>query len=155
MSLGVLVGRFGSFVREQHLPPPAVPIPEAAPFPETLLHIREAVGHHLIPLTLLARADGDYAALEQEAILDHCIALARDAGIETADHEVVTLRAYICDFKPALMQLDPALHRLSRCSHGEVAALVRAAQAVVDADGTRREEETRLLDELLLELDGL
>jgi hypothetical protein len=153
MSLGVLVGRFGGFVREQHSPPPIVG--DEASFPESLLHIREAVGHHLIPLTLLARADGDYAELEQEAILNHCIALARDAGIETEEHEVVVLKEYICDYRPTLIQLDPALHRLSRCSHAEVAALVRAAQAVVDADGTRREEETRLLEELLVELNGL
>lgn len=155
MSLGVLVGRFGGFVREQHFPPPPAPLVQEAPFPETLLHLREAVSHHLIPLTLLARADGDYAALEQDAILNHCIALAHEAGIDTDDREVVMLKAYICEYKPSLMQLDPALHRLARCSHGEVASLVRAAQAVVDADGTRREEETRLLEELLLELDGL
>jgi hypothetical protein len=153
MSLGILVGRFGTFVREQH---DAMPTPVAEkPFPDDLVHLRETVGHHLIPLTILARADGDYADVEQEAIVSHCLSLVRAAGLNADDAHAMMLKEYICDYRPARTQLDLALHRLARGTPDEVAALLAAAQAVVDADGQRRAEEVKLLDELLEELAKL
>ena len=144
MSLGVLVGRFGDFVREQ--PMPAEPAP--TPFPNDLKHIREAAGHHLVLLALLARADGEEAASEQDVIVSHCLAFANGAGHKPSDAEKAALADYVARFKPALTQLDLALKRLAHDSKSDIAALITAAQAVVDADGVRRPAEVKLLAEL-------
>jgi tellurite resistance protein len=59
---------------------------------------------------------------------------------------------YIESYRPSLMQLDPALMLLERGSHDEMAALLAAARAVIEADGVIRPEETKFLDELKEEL---
>jgi tellurite resistance protein len=153
MSLGLLVGRFGNFVRETHVPPiESEPLP---PFPDGLNHLREAVGHHLIPLVLIARADGEFERRERDVIVTHCMTFARSRGLEIDGSGTVELVEYIESYRPSLMQLDPALTRLERGSHDEMAALIAAARAVVEADGVIRPEETRLLDELKAELGRL
>ena len=53
------------------------------------------------------------------------------------------------------MQLDLALARLERGHHEEMAALVAAARAVIEADGITRPEETRFLDQLDEEIGRL
>jgi hypothetical protein len=151
MSLGILVGRFGDFVREQN--PPAEPVP--APFPSDLKHIHETAGHHVVLLALLARADGETAASEKDVIVTHCLAFANAAGHSVSDAERAALADYVSRFRPALMQLDPALKRLAHDSKADIAALFAAAQAVVDADGVRRPAEVRLLAELREDLARL
>ena len=85
MTLGFLVGRFGDFVREQHdAPQDSAPQRE---FPDALSHIREVCSHHLIPLALLARADGQSDASEQKAILDYCAMLMDKSGSKLTDAE--------------------------------------------------------------------
>jgi len=153
MTLGLLVGRFGNYVRENYVPPVQQPAKED--FPDALIHLREATGHHLIPLVLIARADGEFAQSERDVIVTHCVTFARSRGIEVDGNETLAFSDYIFDFHPTLMQLDPALHRLSRGEHAEVVALVGAARAVVEADGVTRPEETRLLAELADELGKL
>ncbi len=153
MTLGLLVGRFGSLVLEQ-MPPQQIVIPDES-FPAQLLRLRSAFGHHLIPLALLARADGDYAEIEQKAILDHCLALAGDADMAVEAGERETLKAYIAEFRPTFAQLDPALKRIEKESAENLAALITTAKAVVDADRGRRQEEVNLLTEIEDELKAL
>jgi hypothetical protein len=153
MTLGLLVGRFGSYIRENHTPPPAG-VPEA-PFPVHLKELRERAAHHLIPLVLLARSDREFLDSEREVIVEHCLRVARDGGIAIDGSKSTLLTAYIDSYRPTLMQLEPALHRLGRCRPAEVASLLEAAQAVIAADGLSRPEETRLLAELKEELAAL
>ena len=80
MSLGVLVGRFGEFVSEQAPAAETAPVTQEV-FPADLTHIRDALNHHIVPLLLLARADGETAPVEREAILRYCIARANAGGL--------------------------------------------------------------------------
>jgi hypothetical protein len=153
MSLGLLVGRFGSFVRETRAsqedsaPPP--------PFPDGLNHLRDAVGHHLIPLVLIARSDGDFEPRERDVIVTHCITFARNQGLELDGSGPIEFVQYVESYRPSLMQLDPALSRLERGDHDEMAVLVAAARAVIEADGVIRPEEARFLDQLSEEIGRL
>lgn len=153
MSLGLLVGRFGSYVRETYVPP--VQQPPEEDFPDSLNNLREATGHHLIPLVLIAHADGDFAPSERDVIVTHCVTLARSRGLDLNGHDTLAFSDYIQDYRPSLMQLELALHRLSRGTHDEIIALFEAARAVVEADGVTRPEETRLLVELTEDLARL
>ncbi len=151
--LGLLVDTFGNFVREVYVPIEA--IEEQVGFPEGLHGLRDAVGHHLIPLLLLARTDREFAQCEEEAIIAHCVTFARGRGVACDDARAAAFREYVASFRPSLMQLDPALARLAKCEHGEFAALVDAAHAVVAADGVSRPEEVNFLMRLKGELGKL
>jgi tellurite resistance protein len=150
MSLGLLVGRFGNFVRETHTAQ-TDPAP-VRPFPDGLNHLREAVGHHLIPLVLIARSDGDFEPRERDVIVTHCVTVAQSRGLEFDASDTLELVEYIETYRPSLTQLDPALSLLERGSHDEMAALLATARAVIEADGVIRPEETKFLDELNEEL---
>jgi len=153
MTLGLLVGRFGTFVRETHVPPAdAAPV---AAFPDSLNHLRDAVGHHLIPLVLVARSDSDFDQRERDVIVTHCVIMARRRGLELDGPGTIEFVEYIDAYRPTLAQLDPALKRLEHGHHDELAALVAAVRAVIEADGATRPEEIRLLDELNEELGRL
>jgi len=153
MTLGVLVIRFGTYVRENHTPHPSPP-PEP-PFPPQLIQLREKVAHHLIPLVLIGRSDREFLDSERDVIVRHCIAVASDSGLTLDKSEIDQFDSYVDDFHPALMQLEPVLHRLARCPHAEVEGLLEAAQALVAADGQVTPEEMRLLSELQEELAAL
>jgi hypothetical protein len=153
MSLGLLVGQFGTFIRERH-----VVVMEDGPalsFPDELNDVRHAIAHHLIPLTLLARCDGDYAPQERDVIVAHCIAVAERKGVAMDSARILLFTQYVTDFRPTLMQLDPAIALLADAAPSEVFELVSAAHAVVDADGIERDEEKRLLVTLGKELRTL
>ncbi len=153
MTFGLLVGRFGTFVRENHTPTSAPP-PEA-PYAPHLNQLREKVAHHLIPLVLIGRSDRAFLDCEREVIVKHCLRAAADAGLALDGSESELLDRYIDGFHPTLMQLEPALQRLGRCPHGELASLLDAAQALIAADGEVSPEEMRLLAGLQEELAAL
>jgi hypothetical protein len=150
MAYGVLVEKFGDFVRERHEPmASAAPAP---PFPDALQAEREIISHHLIVLSLLARADGDFADSEQRVIVEHCLSLLEQIGVKPSASDHATLENYVAVFRPSLIQLDSALRRLEKDSAASVAALLCAARKVVDADGRAAPEEIKLLDDLRAEL---
>jgi hypothetical protein len=145
----MFAGRFGQYVRDRHEPRAAQDFAEIPyPLPQ---ETRDVITHHLIPLALLARADGDVAAAEQKAMLDHALATLANAGHPVVDADLGKLKDYIAGFRPTLMQLDPALHRLEREDADSKIAFLGAARAVVMADGRIDPAEARLLDELKLE----
>lgn len=146
MALGALIDHFGQFVRDRHDPLPAAPSP-AAEFPPGLADLHRNFGHHIILLGLLARADGEFAPAERAVIVGHCLALANRAG-PVSDGARAALEDYAGCFRPALVQLDPALRRLSHDPPADVAALLGAAQALIEGDGVTRPEETRFLEGL-------
>ena len=145
----MFAGRFGQYVRDKHETRTAQDSAEIPyPLPQ---ETRDIIAHHLIPLALLARADGDIAAAEQKAMVDHAVATLAKAGHPVADADLGKLKDYIAGFRPTLMQLDPALHRLEREDNDSKIAFLGAARAVVMADGRTDAAEARLLDELKLE----
>ncbi len=150
MSLGVLVGRFGQFVRTRHDAPAEDAAPDTA-FPADLARLREAVAHHVIPLALLSRADGDFAQSERDAIMAHCLTLLGDGASE---QDRAALQDYIANARPSLMQLDPALTRLEHDSPAAIAAMLAAAEAVMNADGQCDPAEAKLIAEMRAELGG-
>jgi hypothetical protein len=77
--LGILVETFGNFVREIHIPPEA--LEAQVGFPADLHDLREAVGHHLIPLLLLARTDRAFVPSEFDVIVTHCLTFAEQRGV--------------------------------------------------------------------------
>jgi hypothetical protein len=156
MSLGLLVGRFSDFLQEEATSPSAAtPDLSSELFPADLTRIREAVGHHFVPLMWLSRCDGESALAERQVVLSHCLERARQMGVEATLAEVAALTDHLRDFRPTRAQLQPALKRLERDSKDDIIALVAAAKAVVDADGVRRPREVRFLDELSRDLSAL
>ena len=153
MSLGLLVGRFGSFLLEQPVVPTEVE-PEHV-YPDQLGRLREAFGHEIVLLTMLSRADGEAVAQERQVILEFCLERARKAGNPATAGEVAELGDYIRDLRPSMAQFDPAIRRLEESGKEEVVALVAAAKAVIDADGARRAREIEFLDDLSRELHAL
>jgi hypothetical protein len=85
------------------------------------------------------------------AMLDHAVAMLAAAGHPVGEADLAKLKAYIMGFRPTLMQLDPALHRLEQETTDNKIAFLGAARAVVMADGRLDTAEARLLDELKLE----
>jgi tellurite resistance protein len=150
MVYGVLVERFGALVREQH--EAAASAPAAAPFPDALQVEREIIAHHLIPLALLARADGSVAESERRVIVDHCLSLLEKIGVRPSAGDRTTLENYVGSFRPSLMQLGPALKRLEHDTPEAISSLLQAAKAVMEADGQIDPAETKLLEELRVEL---
>src|ERR1700749_529182 len=149
MSLGLLVGRFGTFVRDQH-----EEIVNSTPdeIAEPLAHERQMIAHHMIPLALLARSDGNTDVTEQNAMLDHALAVLASKGETVSDADRAALKSYIAALRPSLVQLDPALKRLEHESPQAVASLLDAARKVMEADGKIDDAEAHLLDEMKHEL---
>ncbi len=153
MSYGVLVQRFGDFVRERHEPASTAVEPPRS-FPDSLQAEREVIAHHLIPLVLLSRADGEYAESEQRVIVDHCLSLLERIGVRPSSADRSTLEKYVSTFRPTLVQLDPALKQLERETAQALAAFLGAARNVVDADGRIDAAEMKLLDDLRAQVGG-
>ena len=149
MSLGLLVGRFGSFVREQH---EAMVTSTPDEIAEPLAHERQMIAHHMIPLALLARSDGNTDLTEQAAMLDHALAVLAAKGETIGDADRAALKSYIAALRPSLVQLDPALKRLEHESPQAIAGLLDAARKVMEADGIIDPAEAHLLDEMKREL---
>ncbi len=147
MTLGILVRQFGMFVTERHDPPAVMDDPPPT-FSSHLAGLHHDYTHHIIPLSLLSRADGDFAEIEQTVIVEHCLALSKAAGRAASDAERMALAKYVGCFRPSLLQLDPALHRLEQESHENLMALLAAALAVIEADGVTKPEEARFLANL-------
>ena len=116
--------------------------------PSSIESLRACVAHHLIPLLLLSNSDGERADVELEAIVDHCVAKARRHDVVVDDQGLEDLELYIAEYRPALMQLDPALRLIEGESHEDLLMLLAAAEIVASADGQLDPAEQALLAEL-------
>ena len=160
MTVGILVQRFGAYIRDSYgsyeldAEVQAQADKAAEAFPAGLRDIRESIAHHLIPLVLLARCDNDYDHRERDVIVEHCVVVARQKGVELTDAHKAVFADYVSAFRPGLIQLDPALDRLARAPQQEIAGLLRAAHNVVLADGATRPEELRFFADLNRELEA-
>ncbi len=161
MTLGILVQRFGTYIRDSYstdeLAADAQMSADAASaddFPEDLRHMRDCVSHHLILLVLLARTDNDFAVEERDVIVEHCISMARRRGVEIMGEHMQIFVDYVSIFRPSLLQLDPALSALIRAHNQEIGDLLRAAHSVIVADGTTRPEELHFFTELNADIEA-
>src|SRR5678816_3925252 len=102
MSLGLLVGRFGAFLRER--PPEQIHWGTETPFPDQLERLREQFGHHIVLLMLLSRSDGEAVLQERDVILHHCLDQARKAGVPATAAEAAELGDYLRDLRPITAQ---------------------------------------------------
>ena len=151
----MLVERFGGFLADKAPPAAQEHTHSAESFPNSLVRVREAFGHHLIPLLLLASADGESLLAERTTILRYCLNRARSMGVGLSFDEKAALSDYVNEFKPSLAQLSPALKKLHHDSKASMGELIVAAQAVVDADGVRRATEVKFLENLSRDLAAL
>ena len=149
MTLGLLVGRFGDFVREQRDAAASEPAEEIH---DPLAHERVLIAPHMIPLALLAKCDGNNDVAEQAVMFDHAVAVLAMKGEPVADADKEALKLYIAGLRPSLVQLDPALKLLEQEKPDAIAALLAAAKKLVMADGNTDSAEAHLLDELQQEL---
>ncbi|HUJ47544.1 MAG TPA: hypothetical protein VLV55_10470 [Rhizomicrobium sp.] len=155
MSLGLLVGRFGTFVRGNCAAPVEAGPSTEASCSDDIEHLRAFVAHHLIPLMLLSKVDGSSVPAEQKIIVDHCVAMAKRHEIAVSESGRAAFAAYVADYRPSLMQLDPALRLLERDSLEDLAELFATASAVISADGQIAPAELRLLEEIKQEATRL
>lgn len=143
MTIGLLVAHFGDLARRRNAPLESSAAAPPEEFSPRLVRLRERLAHHLIPLALIARSDGEFAAVEREVIVSHCAAVA---GLD-AD-ECALIEGYLRDSRPSLIQLDPALHRLEAEETHNLWALVDTVERVIVADGRVDPAEIRLLERM-------
>jgi hypothetical protein len=72
----------------------------------------------------------------------------------TAEEEA-TLSDYLRNFRPTMLQLTPMLERLKHDTKPEIAGLIAAAHALVEADGVVRLQEVTYLASLQHDLLAL
>ena len=150
---GLLVNHFGDFVRRNHVAPAAPPTSEIQL--DAVQRVRELCGHHIIPLALLSRADGESAPSERAAIANHCGWLLKHSGQPASAAERTALETYLESVQPTLVQLDLALKKIEREPKERITALFAAAINVVEADGRRDPAELKFLGKLSSELAAI
>jgi len=149
--LAILVDDLVAYLKSQNLQDGVQPrIPPAG-----LERVFDTFSHHLVALSLVARADAKVVARERETILRHCVNRARIAGLEMTAEEEATLSDYLRHFRPTMLQLTPMLERLKHDTKPEIAGLIAAAHALVEADGVVRLQEVTYLASLQHDLLAL
>jgi tellurite resistance protein len=152
-TLAALVDELVIYLRDQHrLQETTHPHP---PPPDGLERVFDTFSHHLVALALVARSDDKIAAEERGVILRHCRNRASLVGVEMTRGEEVALEEYLRHFLPTLKQLIPALDRLKHDTKADIAGLISAAHALVEADGTVRLQEVAYLASLHHALQSL
>lgn len=156
MAIDQLMQRFAAFVHAQpKMAAPQAGDPPAPSYPPDVARIREICAHHMTPLLLLSRADGDKSAVEQATIVDHCMSVLKRAGITAGPAERETLASLATESHPTLMQLDPALKKVAAEGADSAHRLMAAAILVLEADGKRDPNEVDVLNALSEELARL
>jgi hypothetical protein len=144
-SLSSLVEGLVAFLREQQKRPRTVP---AQPVPGELARTVRTFADHLVILMLVARSDDNVAPSEREVILRYCADRACKHGAELSTREEQSLSDYLRHFHPTLTEITSATERLRHADADEIAALIAAAHAVVEADGVVRLQEAMYLGSL-------
>lgn len=151
-SLAVLVDDLIAYLKDQNSPQegshPGVP-------PAGLERVFDSFGHHLVALTLVARSDAKVVAKERESIVRYCASRARRTGREMTAEEEAALSEHLRHFRPTMMHLTPMLERLKHDTKSEIASLIGAAHALVEADGVVRLQEVTYLASLRHDLRAL
>ena len=151
-ALPPLVERLTIFLRGQPHLEPTAPIATA---PDDLAHVLDALGHHIVVLTLVARADDDILDKERQVIFRYCVDRAARTGHPLTVGERQALQDYLSTFYPPLELLEDALERLKYDSKDDLAALLEAAHEVIGADHIFRVDEVSFLLSLRHDLAAL
>ena len=151
-SLAALVDQLVAYLKDQHNPQDGA---QPRTLPVGLERMFDTFSHHLVALSLVARSDAKVVAKEREVILRHCASRARIAGLEMTAEEEGTLSDYLRHFRPTMQQLTPMLERLKHDTKVEIAELIAAAHALVEADGVVRLQEVTYLASLQHDLLAL
>jgi hypothetical protein len=150
--LPTLVERLTIFLRGQPYLEPVAPI---AATPEDLAHVLDALGHHIVALTLVARADDNIQEQERRVIFRYCVKRAAKLGHPLSDGEKQALQEYLEDFYPPLALLERALERLKFDSTDDLDELLEGAHDVIAADHIYRIDEVSFLISLRNDLAAL
>ena len=110
--------------------------------------------HHLLILTLVARADDNIHAKERQVIYRYCVDRAEMAGGPLTGSEKQAVQDYVSAFYPPLSLLDEAIERLKSDSKADLEAMLDAAHAVIAADHIYRIDEISFLLSLRRELSA-
>ncbi len=139
MSFESIINSFRALVRGAY-PASKLDGPEV-PFPFQLESIQPAVGHHLVPLVMMARADHELLKDERDAIVEHCRQLLRHQDRLLSASEITALEGFVEHFTPNATQLDAALRKFQSEKLAEFPYLIGACERVVTADDVVRDEE--------------
>jgi len=145
-TLAALVDDLVTYLRGQHTLQETThphPLP-----PEGLERVFDAFGHHLVALAVVARSDDKVASEERDVILHHCKSRALSVKLELTPGEEQMLEDYLRHFLPTLKQLIPTLGQLKHDTKAEIAGLIAAAHALVEADVAVRLQEAAYLASL-------
>ncbi|HWE74607.1 MAG TPA: TerB family tellurite resistance protein [Stellaceae bacterium] len=104
-------------------------------------------------LVALAHADRVLRDEEVGAMLDYTSHCALKGGIAVTDDDCRALVAYVRRRRPHLATLTQSLRRLEKRSAEEKQQLLRAAMAVMDADGEEHPEEFKLMMKIRDEIE--
>jgi hypothetical protein len=151
-ALPTLVERLTIFLRGQPYSEPTAPIATA---PDDLAHVLDALGHHIVVLTLVARADDNILDKERQVIFRYCVDRAAKTGDALTMAEKQVLHDYLSSFYPPLALLEDALERLKYDSKADLEALLEAGHEVIGADHIFRVDEVSFLLSLRHDLAAL
>lgn len=123
--------------------------------PVPLTRIRQTFTPHMMALARLCHNDSGFSRDEQGIIFEHCLKLARDADRPINEGEKRTLKQFLKTLKPIKLFLGPAMRALQEDRPERIAALLSAADEVINADGLRRHNAKSFFGLLQRELTGV
>jgi hypothetical protein len=147
-----LVARLTVFLRRQPYSEPPVAVVAA---PEDLAPVLNDLGHHIVALTLVARADDTILEKERRVIFRYTVQRAAKIGRPLSQREQLALQLHLKDFYPPHELLEDALERLRFDSKADLEALLEAAHEVIAADHIFRADEVSFLLSLRRDLAAL
>lgn len=119
---------------------------------EPLTRIRLIFTAHMMALAHLCHNDSGFSQDEQGIIFDHCLKLAHDADRPATAGEKRTLENFLKTLKPMKLFLGRTMRALQEDRPERLAALLAAADQVINADGLRRHNEISIFGLLRREM---
>lgn len=123
--------------------------------PVPLTPVRQIFTAHMMALAHLCHNDSGFHRDEQGIIFEHCLKLARDADRPVSEGEKRTLKQFLKSLKPIKLFLGPAMRALQEDRPERIAALLSAADDVINADGLRRHNAKSFFGLLQRDLTGV
>lgn len=119
------------------------------------LEIRDFIKPDAVVLSALSHSDGHVHELERQDIEQHLTFVAEHAKGLLSDPEIVAIGRFVERLRPTENAISAALETIARRTPDAIMRLLRAAVAVIDADGRRHPAEIAMLDEFCFELTGI
>lgn len=117
--------------------------------------IVDLVRDDAILLAAMSQSDGSIHAGEIDEATRYLAEIVERTGIMLTEWECNGLAAHIRRLRPNRAAIERALEQIARHDASRVQKLLRAAVAVLDADGRRHPAELELLDAICIELTGV